>query len=100
MTVKRFAWMSNPQYLAQVGHFLGGVCLVVVTALFARYTWLCVWIAVGIGVACATFKELVFDVSSWGEGDSWGDSFMDLGFYLLGGAVGLGLTALAFHFGR
>ena len=88
-----FGWMSNPQYLAQVSHFLGGTLLIVIAALFAE-TLIPVYITLGCGVAAATFKEFVFDVSSWGEGDSWSDSIMDWAFYMLGGAVGMGLAAL------
>jgi hypothetical protein len=95
-----FAWMSNPQYLAQVGHFLGGVALIVVAALFsiARCAgWTPTLVTLGVGVAAATFKEFVFDVAPWGEGDSWSDSLMDWSFYVLGGAVGTGLAGYAYH---
>lgn len=90
-----FDWMSSPQYLAQIGHFLGAACLVLTASLFAIVTragWAPIWWAYGIGVLLASFKEFVFDVASWGEGDSWGDSLMDWSFYMLGGLVGLGLS--------
>jgi hypothetical protein len=95
-----FDWMSNPQYLAQVGHFLGAGGLIVTAGLFSGAAWLPVLVTFGIGVAAASFKEFVFDVASWGEGDSWSDSFMDWAFYMLGGGVGMGLVALAHHFAK
>jgi hypothetical protein len=94
-----FSWMSNPQYLAQVGHFLGGTMLVFgVGVLFG--TTAMYW-ALGIGIAVAAIKEFVFDTSllGFGEGDSWTDSEMDFAFYMLGGASGwcLHFWALARH---
>ena len=96
----KFDWMSNPQYLAQVGHFLGGALLITITTLFSMVLgagWVPILVVLGIGVAAATFKEFVFDVSSWGEGDSWSDSLMDWSFYMLGGGVGMGIAWLAHH---
>ena len=99
----KFDLMSNPQYLAQVGHFLGGALLIVLTTLFAVVLgagWTPILVVLGIGVAAATFKEFVFDVSSWGEKDSWADSLMDWSFYMLGGGVGMGIAALAEHLAK
>jgi hypothetical protein len=90
--------MENEQYLAQVGHFLGGVCLILLVSLFSivmRAGWAPIWWVFGAGVATASFKEFVFDVSSLGENDSWSDSIMDWSFYMLGGLVGLGLSVWA-----
>lgn len=103
-----FDWMSNDQYLSQVGHFLGGAGLIVVASMFAIVLgagWEPILWTLGVGVAAASFKEFVFDVSKWGEGDSWSDSFMDWAFYMLGGALGMGLSwwahsLLASHLAR
>ncbi len=84
-----FDWMSSPQYLAQVGHFLGGLALVFVFGVFLGP--LAMWLTLGVGLGVAAFKEFVFDTASWGEGDSWSDSAMDFAFYLLGGLAGMGL---------
>jgi hypothetical protein len=92
-----FDWMSNPQYLAQIGHTLGGYGLIATAALFSFALgggWLPILITLGVGIAAATFKEFVFDVSSWGEGDSWSDSLMDWAFYMLGGGLGMGIAAI------
>jgi hypothetical protein len=93
--------MENEQYLAQVGHAFGALSVVLVSALFALATatgWQPVAITFGIGILLAAAKEFLLDVNkTWGEGDSWGDSLMDFAFYVLGGAIGLGLTAWAFH---
>jgi len=87
------SWMSSVQYLAQVAHFFGAFSVVFVYGIFTRE-----WhmdIAFAVGVALAGLKEFVFDVAPWGEGDSWGDSAVDFGFYVLGGTVGLFLAHLA-----
>jgi len=95
-----FAWMSSPQYLAQVGHGFGACSVVLTAALFSLALgagWAPILVVLGAGIALAALKEFVFDVASWGEGDSWADSAMDFGFYVLGAAVGTGLAALALH---
>ena len=96
MATTLWAWMSNDQYLAQVGHFLGGVSLILLATLFSIVLgagWAPIYWTLGIGVAAASFKEFVFDVNTnWGEGDSWSDSIMDWSFYMLGGLVGMGLS--------
>ena len=98
-----FGWMSNPQYLAQVGHFLGGVTVITIATLFSIVFgagWVPVLITLGVGVLAASYKEFIFDTSVFGvgEGDSWSDSLMDWSFYMLGGGFAMGLAAIAFHF--
>lgn len=95
-----WSWMSNPQYLAQIGHFLGGALVVVTSTLFAMVLgagWAPTLVTLGIGVVLASLKEFVFDVAPWGEGDTWSDSIMDWSFYMLGGGVGMGLALFAHH---
>ncbi len=88
-------WMSNPQYLAQVGHFLAGLSIVFVLGAFFGHVVM--WWTLGVGLALAAAKEFIFDVAQppLGEGDSWADSAMDFAFYLLGGLLGMGLFLLA-----
>ena len=86
-------WMSRPQFLAQVGHFFGALSAVLIYGIFTREWHMDA--AFAIGVAIAGLKEFVFDVALWGEGDSWTDSAMDFGFYVLGGTAGLFLAHLA-----
>lgn len=88
-----FGWMSNPQYLAQVGHFLAGVSLVFILGAFGGESVM--WMTLELGLAAAAAKEFLFDTSSWGEEDSWDDSAMDFAFYVVGGLVGMGLFLLA-----
>lgn len=100
-----FNWMSNEQYLAQVGHLLGGVTVIIIATLFAVVFgagWLPVLITLGVGVLAASYKEFIFDTSVFGvgEGDSWADSFMDWSFYMLGAAIAMGLASVAFHFAK
>ena len=90
------SWMSSPQYLAQIGHLLGGASLILTAALFsaARCTgWTPIMITLVVGIVLASLKEFVFDIIY--EKDSWSDSLMDWTFYLLGGAVGVGVVGLA-----
>jgi hypothetical protein len=96
------SWMSNPQYLAQASHFLGGAGLIVTAAMFSLAThsgWEPTLWTLAFGVVAATAKEFGFDVAPvpYGEGDSWSDSFMDWTFYMLGGGVGMALAAWAYH---
>jgi hypothetical protein len=91
--------MSNPQYLAQVGHFLAGYGLIATALIFSlalEAGWTPILITLGIGVTVASLKEFVYDTNkTWGEGDSWADSLMDWAFYMLGGAVGMGIAGLS-----
>ena len=92
--------MSNPQYLAQVGHFLGGALIITIAAAFSFILgegWKPVLITLAIGILAASGKEFVFDTSSWGEGDSWSDSLMDWTFYMLGAGVGMSVAAFMHH---
>lgn len=90
-----FAWESNPQYLAQVGHFLGGLTVVFVVGAFFGHE--AMWEALGIGLVTAAAKEFISDLlpAPYGEGDSFKDSLMDFAFYVLGGLAGMGLFLLA-----
>lgn len=96
-------WMNNPQYLAQIGHALGGCLLIVFTTLLSvlfGWGWLPILIVLGIGVAAAAVKEFWYDMKFELPKQSWGDSAMDFGFYMLGGAVGMGVAAFAEHFAK
>jgi divalent metal cation (Fe/Co/Zn/Cd) transporter len=90
--------MNDPQYLAQVGHFLGGVCLLATTALL--FGAVPSMIALGVGVVAAAIKEFWYDMKYELPKQTWDDSLMDFGFYVLGAAAGSGLVLLAHHLGR
>jgi hypothetical protein len=97
-----WAWESNSQYLAQVGHFLGGAIVLSIAGAFSAVLgagWEPVWFVLGVGVALASVKEFVLDLlpAPYGEGDSFGDSLMDWCFYLLGACAGLGVAAELLH---
>jgi hypothetical protein len=85
------------QYLAQVGHFLGGALVVVVAAMFSIVLgagWLPILVVLGIGVVAAAVKEFYLDRRP-PESDSLANSVMDFEFYMLGAAVAVGLVAFA-----
>lgn len=86
---------TNPQYLAQVGHALGG-CLAIVLAAFF-WGMLTVWITLGIGIVLAAGKEFWYDLVYELPKQSFMDSLMDFGFYVLGATVGMGLTCIKFY---
>src|SRR5271168_1716136 len=88
-------WESNPQYLAQVGHSLGGYGIVFTIAAFFGHTTM--WWAYAGVIVIAGLKEFLWDVAPppYGEGDSWSDSFMDWCFWVLGATVGMGMFWLA-----
>ena len=77
--------MNDPQYLAQVGHFLGGGSILLVACVFLG--------------AHAAIKEFWYDMHYELPKQTWGDSAMDFTFYLLGACAGFGLVALAHHLG-
>ncbi len=90
-----WSWESNPQYLAQVGHFLGGLTIVFVLGAFnGRAT---MWWAYVIVISATAAKEFLWDVAKppYGEGDSWPDSLMDWAFWVLGSSAGAALFWLA-----
>jgi hypothetical protein len=83
-------WMSNPQYLAQVGHFFGASSLILAVHLYsyAHHGGLRLPLYVyGIGSCLAAAKEFWFDIVF--EKDSWADSAVDFFFYVLGGFAAL-----------
>ena len=86
-----FKWMSDPQYLAQVGHFFGAYSVAFTGGIFFPHAL--VWIVLG-ALALASVKEFVFDVASWGEGDSWRDSAEDFAFYAGGAILAVLITIL------
>ena len=88
-------WMNNPQYLAQVGHFLGGASLIMLMALIG-WNIQYVWIAFLLGSICAGIKEFWYDANYELPKQTWQDNLMDFSFYEIGGGVGTGLTYLAF----
>lgn len=104
-------WENNPQYLAQVGHTLGGfgalvtTCMVSLAVLlrapiaplmFAACEHNCLIVLV-VGVAAAAVKEFWYDARYELPKQSFGDNLMDFSFYCLGGFVGLGFDLVTLH---
>lgn len=93
------SWMNNPQYLAQIGHFLGGGSIAILVSIFFGYsTILYAMLAIAI---ISGIKEFWYDANY--ERDpvqSFGDNFMDFSFYQLGSIVGAALMVLAHHLHR
>lgn len=91
-------WMNSPQYLAQVGHFLGGLCALLLATLAAvlwgHATSMIPLYTLGVGVTLAAVKEFWYDMKYELPKQTWGDSLMDFGFYILGGGVGYFVSAL------
>jgi hypothetical protein len=96
-------WMNNPQYLAQVGHFLGGCLLLVLSAL------VCATLGVGwhpsvfvflAGCIAAALKEFWYDMKYELPRQTWSDSIMDFTFYVIGGCVGFNIGLVAEYFSR
>jgi hypothetical protein len=92
-------WMNNPQYLAQVGHFLGGASLIMLTVMFS-WNPLCIWATFGVGVVAAGVKEFWYDANYELPKQTWQDNLMDFSFYVLGGLVGVGISYGAMHVHR
>lgn len=90
---------QNPQYLAQVGHGLGGAWIIALPVIFAGYrSWWMAWVAL---LVFSAVKEYWYDYA-WkgGEHDSLSDSNMDFVFYHVGAAVSFGVLTLAHHLHR
>ena len=93
-------WMNNSQYLAQVGHFFGAYFVIFTVAVFSVALgagWVPVLIVLGTGVITAAIKEFLYDMTQELPKQTWGDSLMDFGFYMLGGGVAMGMSALLAH---
>jgi hypothetical protein len=90
-------WMNNPQYLAQIGHFLGGIALILLVTIF---TWKIEYTSITFitGVVAAAIKEFWYDANYELPKQTWQDNLMDFSFYLLGGVIGFGLSILAMQF--
>jgi hypothetical protein len=88
-------WMNDPNYLAQVGHFLFGLALVFVLGVFFGEHAAVLTLAIGSLVSAV--KEFGYDARYEIPAQTWKDNLTDFAFYLLGGGAGLGLFLLALH---
>ena len=86
-------WMNNPQFLAQIGHSLGGLSIILVTAYFT-HGFIPVLVAAGAIVVAAAIKEFWYDANYELPKQTSTDNWMDFGFYMVGMIVGLGVVAL------
>lgn len=86
-------WMTNPVFLAQVGHFLGACLAMVLTAFLFGHLIAC-FVVAGLFVPAAAIKEFFYDLRFEVPTQSISDSALDFGFYMLGLLVGLGIVGL------
>lgn len=91
-----YDFMKDAQYLAQVGHFLGGAWVVFLCGLFGGET--AMWVGLGVWIVATSLKEFWFDIVK--ERDGWPNSIMDWIFWQLGEAAGIGVFFLATHLHR
>jgi len=80
-------WMNDPQYLAQVGHTLGGYGLILTAWRFGGPS--AAEVAFSLGVLAAGIKEFWYDLRYELPKQSLADSIEDFAFYLIGGVIGL-----------
>ena len=83
-----FAWMTNPEFIAQAAHALTGYGV----ALTAAYFGWSLWLAAALFVAYAALKEFWFDLNFETPKQTIWDSMLDFTFYLVGLAIGLGVV--------
>lgn len=85
-------WMNNPQVLAQFGHSLGGLAVVLIPA----FLWGLIPAIVCCGVLwlLAVVKEFWYDMVYELPKQTIWDSLMDFGFYVLGSSVGMLLVLI------
>jgi len=77
--------------------------VIVLTTLFAIVLgsgWTPILVALGLGIIAASVKEFWYDMKYELPKQTWGDSFMDWSFYMLGAAAGMGVAALAEHLAK
>jgi len=86
-------WMESTQWLANAGHFLGGLSVILLTSMWAHdVRTVGVWTA--FGVAAALVKEYYIDLR-YESNETVGSSTIDFLGYMAGAAVGwLNLWAL------
>lgn len=90
---------QNEQYLAQVGHFLGGAWLIGLSVIFFGFHWW--WVAWAVVLILSSVKEFWYDTTySKGEHDSLSDSVMDWAFYQVGAGIATLVMLLAQHLHR
>ncbi len=94
------SWMNNAQYLAQIGHTLGGAWLVALPVIFLGFApaW---WIAWGVLALATGIKEFWYDARY--ERDpvqTWQDNLMDFTFYQAGALLVTPVLWLAHHLHR
>ncbi|HYX20484.1 MAG TPA: DUF1653 domain-containing protein [Thermoanaerobaculia bacterium] len=91
-------WMNSPQYLAQIGHFLGGASIMILATIFFGFVaW---WIAFAAVAVAAAIKEFWYDARYELPKQTFGDNLMDFAFYALGSGAGAGVMWLAHHLHR
>ena len=91
-------WMNDPQFLAQIGHFLGGGSIVILVVIFFGYAAL-PWAMLGILVAAAV-KEFFYDARWELPKQTFVMNLTDFAFYQLGSIAGAGIMMLAHHLHR
>jgi hypothetical protein len=92
------SFMTDPQYLSQIGHFLGGGSLILITALFFGFVP-CFYTFSAI-IVLASIKEFWYDMKyEIDPKQTWSDSIMDFSFYILGGLVGIAFAFVSTYVG-
>ena len=84
-------WMNNSQYLAQIGHVLAGYSIILTVGLLSQRfhsNWLPLLVTTALFITIALLKEFWYDFHYELPIQTFGDSFMDFSFYMVGGAVG------------
>lgn len=98
-TIPKNTLFNEPQYLAQVGHFLGGAALMFLACVFAGFapTWWVAWICIALAAAV---KEYWYDANYELPKQTFSDNTMDFAFYQLGAGVGVLVSWFAHHLHR
>jgi len=82
------SWMTNPVYLAQASHVLGGYSFVLTVAFLSNRFWLaCVMFVLGVGLAGV--KEFWYDAKYELPAQTSFDNWLDFSTYIVGGLIGL-----------
>lgn len=88
-------WMDNPVYHVQIAHALGGLVAILIAFMFWSMTGLLAVLAVGVAVIAA--KEFWYDRVYEQPNDTLQGSAIDFMSYMIGAAVGVGLSLIKFY---
>ena len=91
-------WMKTTSWLANAGHFLAGMCVLLATLLFT-HAWLPIGIVEAVFLLYVGVKEFWFDVH-YESSEDYASGAVDAAGYVVGNSVAWAMIAVAHAVGR